>query len=261
MKKIILYTLTVLFLTNCSSEKIISTNNLKSLWEINYVKNQVKEDIVENNVNVYTDFKSYDKINVANESLLASRDKLPNAPLQKFPTSIKNDLYILQNSINKKNKLFAPSEKIIKSHLLNNLETDLEKISKSLYEDLLVNNKKCVTDEIEKSDNNDRDGFILNLIGVSFLVLITGLDVFLALFSIAFDGFFGVSLFFFFSSLLLTYLSIKAVKKLNEKYPKKKSKSENNQSSKKLFKTVLKTLGLIIGALILTAIMFNEIIL
>ena len=52
MNKIILCTLTVLFLTSCSSEKTISTNNLKSVWEINYVKSQIKEDIVENYVNV-----------------------------------------------------------------------------------------------------------------------------------------------------------------------------------------------------------------
>ncbi len=52
MNIIILCTLTVLFLTSCSSEKTISTNNLKSVWEINYVKSQIKEDIVENYVNV-----------------------------------------------------------------------------------------------------------------------------------------------------------------------------------------------------------------
>jgi hypothetical protein len=84
MKKTILFTLTVLFLTNCSSEKTISTKNLKSVWEINYVKSQVKEDIVENNVNVYTNIKSYDKKNVANEPLLASCDNLVKEPLNKF---------------------------------------------------------------------------------------------------------------------------------------------------------------------------------
>jgi hypothetical protein len=92
-------------------------------------------------------------------------------------------------------------------------------------------------------------------------LLVTGLDVFLALFSIAFDGFYGVSLLFFFSSIILTSLSIKAVKNFNEKYPKKESKSENNQPSKNLLKTAFKTLSLIVGAVILMAVLFNEIVL
>ncbi len=220
MRILLLLMFSIVLLGSCSSEKKLLTEKTKYNWDISYVQS---EDFTDNDLIVKS------KLKVVNREP-------------------------------KENKLFASSEKIIKSHLLNDLETDLEKINKSLYKDLLVNNKKCESDEIEKSDNEDRDGFILNLIGVSFLVLITGLDVFLALFSIAFDGFYGVSLIFFFSSLILTYLSINAVRKLNEKYPKKKSKSENNQSSKKLFKTVLKTLGLIIGALILTAMIFNEII-
>ena len=220
MRILLLLMFSIVLLGSCSSEKKLLTEKTKYNWDISYVQS---EDFTDNDLIVKS------KLKVVNQEP-------------------------------KENKLFASSEKIIKSHLLNDLETDLEKINKSLYKDLLVNNKKCESDEIEKSDNKDRDGFILNLIGVSFLVLITGLDVFLALFSIAFDGFYGVSLIFFFSSLILTYLSINAVRKLNEKYPKKKSKSENNQSSKKLFKTVLKTLGLIIGALILTAMIFNEII-
>ena len=219
----------IVLMGSCSSEKKLLTEKTKFNWDISYVQSGDFTDTLNSYSFTENDIIVKSKLNVENQEP-------------------------------KENNLFASSEKIIKSHLLNNLETDLEKINKSLYKDLLVNNKKYVSDEIEKSDNKDRDGFIINLIGVSFLVLITGLDVFLALLSIAFDGFYGVSLIFFFSSLILTYLSINAVKKLNEKYPKKKSKSENNQSSKKLFKTVLKTLGLIIGALILTAIIFNEII-
>ena len=220
MRILLLLMFSIVLLESCSSEKKLLTEKTKYNWDISYVQS---EDFTDNDLIVKS------KLKVVNQEP-------------------------------KENKLFASSEKIIKSHLLKDLETDLEKINKSLYKDLLVNIKKCESDEVEKSDNEDRDGFILNLIGVSFLVLITGLDVFLALFSIAFNGFYGVSLIFFSSSLILTYLSINAVRKLNEKYPKKKSKSENNQSSKKLFKTVLKTLGLIIGALILTAMIFNEII-
>mgnify|MGYP003686712615 CR=1 FL=1 len=229
MKKLIVLIFSLLLLESCTSEKKLLTEKTKFNWDISYVQSGDFTDTLNSYSFTENDIIVKSKLNVENQEP-------------------------------KENKLFASSEKIIKSHLLNNLETDLEKINKSLYKDLLVNNKKYVSDEIEKSDNKDRDGFIVNLIGVSFLVLITGLDVFLALLSIAFDGFYGVSLIFFFSSLILTYLSINAVKKLNEKYPKKKSKSENNQSSKKLIKTVLKTLGLIIGSLIITAIIFNEII-
>jgi hypothetical protein len=100
MKRFIIYTVTVLFLTNCSSEKTISTNNLKSVWEINYVKNQVKEDIVENNVNVYTNIKSYDKTNAANKPLLASCDNLVKEPLNKFSSFAINDKKI--NIVNTK---------------------------------------------------------------------------------------------------------------------------------------------------------------
>ena len=229
MKKLIVLLFSLLLLESCTSEKKLLTEKTKFNWDISYVQSGDFTDTLNSYSFTENDIIVKSKLNVENQEP-------------------------------KENKLFASSEKIIKSHLLNNLETDLEKINKSLYKDLLVNNKKYVSDEIVKSDNKDRDGFIVNLIGVSFLVLITGLDVFLALLSIAFDGFYGVSLIFFFSSLILTYLSINAVKKLNEKYPKKKSKSENNQSSKKLIKTVLKTLGLIIGSLIITAIIFNEII-
>tara|TARA_B110000858_G_scaffold180161_1_gene217486 strand:- start:924 stop:1241 length:318 start_codon:yes stop_codon:yes gene_type:complete len=104
-------------------------------------------------------------------------------------------------------------------------------------------------------------GYVFNLIGVSLLLLVTGLDIFLALFIIAFDGFHGAALLFFFSSIILTFSSIKAVKKFKEKYPKKESKSERDQSSKNLLKTILKTLGLIVGAVILMAVLFNEIFL
>jgi len=44
MKNLIFYTLSVLFFTNCNSEKTISKNNLKSVWEINYVKSKVELD-------------------------------------------------------------------------------------------------------------------------------------------------------------------------------------------------------------------------
>ena len=229
MNNLIVFIVSAAFLVSCTSEKTLLTEKTKYNWDISYVQSE--------------DFT----------------DTLNRYSFTENDITVKSKLKV-ENQESKENKLFASSEKIIKSHLLNNLETDLKKINKSLYKDLLVNNKKYVSDEIEKSNKEDRDGFILNLIGVSFLVLITGLDVFLALFSIAFDGFYGVSLFFFFSSLILTYLSINAVKKLNGKYPNKKSKSESNESSKKLFKTVLKTLGLIVGALVLTAIIFNEII-
>jgi hypothetical protein len=117
MKKIILYIVTVLFLTNCSTEKTISTNNLKSVWEINYVKNQVKEDIVENYVNekIYTNLRSNSKINVANEPFLASCDKPTKETLNKFETSIKNDLFILHSQINKKNKSKASTKSNLKN--------------------------------------------------------------------------------------------------------------------------------------------------
>ena len=162
MRILLLLMFSIVLLGSCSSEKKLLTEKTKYNWDISYVQS---EDFTDNDLIVKS------KLKVVNQEP-------------------------------KENKLFASSEKIIKSHLLNDLETDLEKINKSLYKDLLVNNKKCESDEIEKSDNEDRDGFILNLIGVSFLVLITGLDVFLALFSIAFDGFYGVSLIFFFSSLI-----------------------------------------------------------
>ena len=117
MKKTILFTLTVLFLTNCSSEKTISTNNLKSVWEINYVKSQIKEDIVENYVNekIYTNLRSNSKINVANEPFLASCDKPTKETLNKFETSIKNDLFILHSQINKKNKSKASTKSNLKN--------------------------------------------------------------------------------------------------------------------------------------------------
>ena len=92
-------------------------------------------------------------------------------------------------------------------------------------------------------------------------MLITGLDVFLAIFSIAFDGFYGASLIFLFSSVILTLLSISAVKKLKEKYPKKETDSDNNQSSNTFLKIALKTLGIITAAFILMAILFFAIIL
>jgi hypothetical protein len=56
-------------------------------------------------------------------------------------------------------------------------------------------------------------------------------------------------------------LSISAVKKLKEKYPKKETDSDNNQSSNTFLKIALKTLGIISASFILMAILFFAIIL
>ena len=42
MKKIILFSLTILLLNCCSSEKIISVKNAINNWDINYIKSKLK---------------------------------------------------------------------------------------------------------------------------------------------------------------------------------------------------------------------------
>ena len=79
MKNLIFYTLSVLFFTNCNSEKTISKNNLKSVWEINYVKSKVELDSTDNNIirDIYNDITTnkFNSIIVKeNEHLLASYD-------------------------------------------------------------------------------------------------------------------------------------------------------------------------------------------
>ena len=79
MKKIIFFTLSVLFFTNCKSEKTISKNNLKSVWEINYIKSKVELDSTDNNIirDIYNDIATnkFSSIIVKeNEHLLASYD-------------------------------------------------------------------------------------------------------------------------------------------------------------------------------------------
>ena len=79
MKNLIFYTLSVLFFTNCNSEKTISKNNLKSVWEINYVKSKVELDSTDNNIirDIYNDIATnkFSSIIVKEkEHLLASYD-------------------------------------------------------------------------------------------------------------------------------------------------------------------------------------------
>jgi hypothetical protein len=79
MKNLIFFTLSVLFFTNCKSEKTISKNNLKSVWEINYIKSKVELDSTDNNIirDIYNDIATnkFSSIIVKeNEHLLASYD-------------------------------------------------------------------------------------------------------------------------------------------------------------------------------------------
>ena len=110
---------------------------------------------------------------------------------------------------------------------------------------------------LTKLNDDDKGVYILKLIGISLLFAITGLDIFLAVFSIAFDGLYGASLLFLFSALILTLISVSILKKFKENYPKKESDEKEN-SNGMIF---LKTLGIIAGTFILTAILFFNIIL
>jgi len=95
MKNLIFYTLSVLFFTNCNSEKTISKNNLKSVWEINYVKSKVELDSTDNNIirDIYNDTTTnkFNSIIVKeNEHLLASYDEIlfDNTPFTSISTTL-----------------------------------------------------------------------------------------------------------------------------------------------------------------------------
>lgn len=113
--------------------------------------------------------------------------------------------------------------------------------------------KKLLT----KLNDEGKGTYILKLIGISLLFAITGLDIFLAVFSIAFDGLYGAAFLFFFSALILTLISVSTFKKFKENYPKKETVKKEN-SNGMIF---LKTLGILAGAFLLMAFLFFGIIL
>ena len=95
MKNLIFFTLSVLFFTNCKSEKTISKNNLKSVWEINYIKSKVELDSTDNNIirDIYNDITTnkFNSIIVKeNEHLLASYDEIlfDNFPFTSISTTL-----------------------------------------------------------------------------------------------------------------------------------------------------------------------------
>ena len=227
MKKILIFTFSILLIASCSSEKTLVSNKLKINWDINYVQSK---ELLKTNEFIENDNTTYSKLKVKSQQL-------------------------------EEKQLLVSSTQITPIFSENNPKNNFKKINKSFDSSVLNNQQNSLNTKIKKPNKEEKSWYVFNLIGVSLLLLVTGLDVFLALFSIAFDGFYGVSLLFFFSSIILTSLSIKAVKNFNEKYPKKESKSENNQTSKNFLKTAFKTLSLIVGAVILMAVLFNEIIL
>tara|TARA_B110000908_G_C10066456_1_gene363050 strand:- start:294 stop:809 length:516 start_codon:yes stop_codon:yes gene_type:complete len=164
----------------------------------------------------------------------------------------------VENQELEEKELLAFSNELTPSLISDTLENNFKNPFKSIDSSAPINKEN---NKIKKSKKDGKWRAIFNLIGVSLLLLITGLDVLLALVSIAFDGFYGVSLLFFFSSLILTHFSIKAVKNLKEKHPKTEPKSKKNQPYKNRYKIVLQTLGLIVAATTLMAILISEIIL
>jgi hypothetical protein len=77
MKKIILFSLTILLLNCCSSEKIISVKNAINNWDINYIKN--KSEVINNitfiNKDVY--LNESDSYNLSkSEPLIADKNEL-----------------------------------------------------------------------------------------------------------------------------------------------------------------------------------------
>ena len=230
MKKILIFTFSILLIASCSSEKTLVSNKLKINWDINYVQSKEFKELLKTNEFIENDNTTYSKLKVKSQQL-------------------------------EEKQLLVSSTQTTPIFSENNLKNNFKKINKSFDSSVLNNQQNSLNTKIKKPNNDEKSWYVFNLIGVSLLLLVTGLDVFLALFSIAFDGFYGASLLFFFSSIILTPLSIKAVKNFNEKYPKKESKSENNQPSKNLLKTAFKTLSLIVGAVILMAVLFNEIVL
>ena len=230
MKKLILFTLSVLFFTNCITEKTVSTNNLKINWDINYLEKKEFKELLKTNEFAESDYT--------------------------IPSKLK-----VENQVSEEKQLLVSSNELTPIFFEPPLKNNFTKINKSFDSSVLIKPQNDLDKKIKKKNREGKLGYVFNLIRVSLLLLVTGLDIFLTLFIIAFDGFHGAALLFFFSSIILTFSSIKAVKKFKEKYPKKESKSERDQSSKNLLKTILKTLGLIVGAVILMAVLFNEIFL
>jgi len=139
------------------------------------------------------------------------------------------------------------------NHIINPIDGFKEKksIFKKHRKNLVL--KKLLT----KLNDEGKGTYILKLIGISLLFAITGLDIFLAVFSIAFDGLYGAAFLFFFSALILTLISVSTFKKFKENYPKKETVKKEN-SNGMIF---LKTLGILAGAFLLMAFLFFGIIL
>ena len=102
MKKLIVLIFSLLLLESCTSEKKLLTEKTKFNWDISYVQSGDFTDTLNSYSFTENDIIVKSKLNVENQEP-------------------------------KENNLFASLEKIIKSNLLNNLETDLEKINKSCY--------------------------------------------------------------------------------------------------------------------------------
>ena len=228
MQKLIIFVFSVVLFASCSSGKRAAFKTVKFKGDF-YSADSEKwgEDSFNPNLFIETDLMIPSKLKVENQEL-------------------------------EEKELLAFSNELTPSFISDTLENNFKNPFKSIDSSAPINKEN---NKIKKSKKDGKWRAIFNLIGVSLLLLITGLDVLLALVSIAFDGFYGVSLLFFFSSLILTHFSIKAVKNLKEKHPKTEPKSKKNQPYKNRYKIVLQTLGLIVAATTLMAILISEIIL
>ena len=166
MKKILIFTFSILLIASCSSEKTLVSNKLKINWDINYVQSKEFKELLKTNEFIENNNTTYSKLKVKSQQL-------------------------------EEKQLLVSSTQTTPIFSENNLKNNFKKINKSFDSSVLNNQQNSLNTKIKKSNKEEKSWYVFNLIGVSLLLLVTGLDVFLALFSIAFDGFYGASLLFF----------------------------------------------------------------
>ena len=104
MKKILIFTFSILLIASCSSEKTLVSNKLKINWDINYVQSKEFKELLKTNEFIENDNTTYSKLKVKSQQL--EEKQLLVSSTQITPIFSENNL---KNNFKKINKSFDSS--------------------------------------------------------------------------------------------------------------------------------------------------------
>ena len=174
MKKLFTLCISVLLLFSCSSNKTLSFTNLKSKWDINYIKRQAdKEPLLSSNNDLISK-----NIEVKNAVILSGNNF----------KNVNNKKTVFNNILRGKNENKVPLS--TKNKVETNSKKDIQFKTNWLDENQQIkeNNKVEVSNEPKKKLSKKAKTII---IVVSSLIVVFGIVIIVAISSMSFGGGYG----------------------------------------------------------------------